>query len=322
MPSTLFVVKGVESLKSAAEIAFLDSFHDLLEDGEVSLPNGRTLVAPDAGVLIAIDTAALAKSDIFSKLKQADQLNAEKLADLPQLLQGILAAHGRAAHGAAVVTPSSFTGRVRSFIALPHLSEWQRVQLAQVRAESKNSHCSHSGLVAATAANQAAQGTQEEGLVVDSLNAVFRRVADVWMDPHVQNVVIPRLFAGSLALFLVVFAFIPGTMPVQGAYHHPLSVYQNMDTMIDEAGSKPCDVDETGEGRWEGPDPTHMHPKRKHAESIAAQAHAPPGLRPSVGEAGTTDSQKEEPGTGARRRRRSSGGASRPRSQGRNAQED
>ena len=74
MPSTLFVVKGVESLKSAAEIAFLDSFHDLLEDGEVSLANGRTLVAPDAGVLIAIDTAALAKSDIFSKLSQADQL--------------------------------------------------------------------------------------------------------------------------------------------------------------------------------------------------------------------------------------------------------
>ena len=311
MPNTLFVVKGLESLTSPSEVALLDAFHDLMEDGEVTMAGGATMSAPGAGVLITIDTGALQQSVAFTKLSTADKANAASLADPAQLLQAVLAAHGSSANGGAVFTPSSFTGRVRSFIPLVTLSDAQRVQLAQTRAAGSNELCSHAGLVAATASNQAPDDAETAAPTVGGLDAVFRRVAGVWMDPHVQNVLIPRAFAAFVVVFLAVFAFVPGTMPPKGAYHHPLSVYQNMGVVIGEEDAKPCDVDVTGEGRWEGPNPADLNPKRKNADAVAAQEAAPPGIQSGSSTVGSKADVAT--GGGSARRRRRSGSSGSPR---------
>ncbi len=285
-----------------------------MEDGELSLPGGQSLTAPGAGVLLALDTAALKQSESFNKLTQADQARLESQSDLPALLQAVLSAHGGASNGAHVVTPAAFVGRLRSFIALAPLSAPQRVQLAEVRAASKANPCSHAGLVATTTSNHAAFEESEEpvaGAKSDS-DALFRRVAEYWMDPHTQNVTIPRAFAIGLGLFLVVFALGPGKMPPKGSFHHPQVVYQNVDALIEEERAHPCDVDVTGEGRWEGPNPQDMNPKRKHADSIAASEAGPPGVL-SPDNAGDDSALPAASKGSSAARRRSAGSRSRSR---------
>ena len=259
----------METLTTADQLGCLDPLHAMMEQGHVTSAAGVSLDATAAGVLLAVEAPDLA-------------------GQVPGAAKSWLEARLVAAAGSsAVLTPSSFVGRLRTSVVLGSLSPQSQVALAKA---ALTGPCSHKAMVQATAAHAGGEGA-DASVTHQGTGGLLAWLAD----EEVQGTVLPRVLAVCTVLFVMSFALLNGTMPPNGSLHERQSAYRALDEvdakLSPAQGGVDVDVDGTG-ACW----PEGQAPARPGLDADTA-----PGTR--LGEEGDASPRSG----GSRRRRRSIG---------------